>query len=120
MRRGAVSGKFGFDTFLTNLPEMPSAGTAPTAAQSRRSPNSGVSGSSAAATPQPIDILLRALDKQPTMTMRQMTPLLSGSIDLVLDTVDKLVALGYATRGSGDQVLITADGADAAKSLAYK
>jgi hypothetical protein len=59
------------------------------------------------------------MDKQPTMTMRQMTPLL-GSIDLVLDTVDKLVALGYATRGSGDQVVITPDGADAARSLAYK
>ena len=111
-----MSGKFGFDTFLTNLPEMPSAGTS---SQSVRSSSAGVSGPSAVANRQPIDVLLGAMDKQQTMTMRQMTPLL-GSIDLVLDTVEKLVTLGYATRGAGDQVALTPAGADAAKSLAYK
>lgn len=99
-----MSGKFGFDAFLTNLPSMPSAEASVPPAQPVMTP-----------APQTIDIVMAELKKGPT-TIRKMTPLFGNSLGTAIDTVDKLVTLGYVVR-NGDEVNLTPAGTEAALTM---
>jgi hypothetical protein len=112
-----VSGKFGFDTFLTNLPEM--SGSAASVPVSEPFARTSISSANSAAqptpAPQPIDIVMAALKNGP-ITIRQMTPLVGNSLGTAIDTVDKLVTVGYVLR-NGDEVELTPAGREAVLTL---
>ena len=111
-----MSGKFSFDTFLTNLPESSGKSVAQKAPAAETGWPSSDAKAAAARPVSDIDLVMKAL-RDGAKTVRELAPILGNSVGNTLDTIQKLQMLGYVAHSDGDKFALTDEGKQAAESL---